>query len=127
MKGNGFRYLFLITFSLHIIAGCSVNPSNDAIESAIYRYYSNLGDHVVDMKIGEILPQPMEKLKYMGTKGYTVKIDSITIELGEDTERAGPHNIGQQVTLTGGVITIREDPAKKGEWIIVNVSENIAL
>ena len=98
---------------LIFLAGCSVQPPASDIESAIRRYYDGLGHRVVKVVIGDISSQPIGDMKYMGTKGYTIAIESLKLEIGKDTVGQRMYVKGERVTFEDGIVTIREDPAQK--------------
>jgi hypothetical protein len=108
------------------ITACSVQPPKSDIESAIRRYYDGLGYRVIDVVIGDITSQPIRDMKYMGTKGYSVSVERLTLEIGKEVVGSKPYTPGERVVFEKGVITIREDPAVKGRWLIVSVSSNLS-
>jgi hypothetical protein len=113
-------------FMAVFIVACSVQPPRSDIESAIRRYYDAQGHRVIDVVIGDISSQPVSDMKYMGTKGYSVSVERLTLEIGKEITGSKPYTPGERVVFEKGFIAIREDPAEKGRWLIVSVSSNLA-
>ena len=117
------RPIFLLTFILiFLFSACSLPPSKDAVKDVIIKYFELRKYRIAYIDIGDIKPMPMSEQRYMGTKGYLVEIESITLEAAENIGLPVQNKKGEKLTFSNATITIREKNDKKGEWIISNIS-----
>lgn len=114
------------TVVLALILSCAPPPSKSDVSEAIIRYFESQGYDVEELVISDISSQPISELKYMGTKGYHVPISRVTLVGGRRSTNTGAHRSGERLTLTEGVVIIREDLSRKGKWIVSSVSSNLA-
>lgn len=108
-----------------LLAGCAVQPSESTVKDVIRNYFEAKEYRVIALEIGEMKAVPLSEKKYMGTEGYRVDVQLLTLEVIEDMGAPNYYKSGQQFTFQNGSISIKEDPAKKGRWILNKISGNL--
>lgn len=107
---------------LLLMSGCAPPPSKGEIEEVIVKYFEIKQFKVAELSIGTIDPIPAGKLHYMGTPGYTVNVNTLILEIPEDTGAPGNYRKGQRVSFKNIQITIRQSTGQNKKWLIVNIS-----
>jgi hypothetical protein len=98
------------------------SSSKDTVKDVITKYFQVTKFNVIHIDILDIKPLPLGEQRYMGTKGYLVKIKSITLEASEDIGLPAQYKKGEKLTFNSATIMIREKSDKKGNWIVSNIS-----
>lgn len=114
--------LSLSVILFFLLSGCTMPPSKNAAKEVITKYFEAKRYKVVEIEIGNIKPIPINEQRYMGTKGYLIDVEAITLEANEDIGSPVIYKKGEKLTFNNGRITIREKSDKKGDWIISNIS-----
>ncbi len=117
---------FLVIFVGLGLASCTVAPSEHDIREIIDQYYSGRNFKVVKLALGEVRSQPMGDKTYMGTSGFIINVRSLTLQAAEDSKKPLGYKKGDLLVLKNGTVTIREDPAKKGAYLLVSISSSLA-
>jgi hypothetical protein len=110
----------IIVFLISILAGCSSAPSESTVEEAITSYFERGNYKVVDLKIGKIEGLPLSEKTYMGTPGYIVDIESITLEPQED--KGADIRKGERLTFINARVRITQDREVKSLWRVTVIS-----
>jgi len=116
----------IAVFVCNLIIACTPSPSKSDISEAIRRYFESQGYGIEELVISDISSQPISELKYMGTKGYHVGIQRLTLVIEKKSGDVRTFRKGDRVTLHDGVIIVREDPSRRGKWIVSSISSNLA-
>lgn len=95
------------------------------MERLLAAYFTSHHFHLVAVKIDTISSQPIGQVKYMGTKGYHVAIRHIILEVRKDTSGRRQYLRGERITLREGTVIIREDPSRKGKWLVSSISSSL--
>jgi hypothetical protein len=112
--------MFLAAFIA--VAGCTVSPSEGVVRDVVIRYFEARHYRVITLDIGRIEAISIGEKTYMGTRGYTVEVKSITLETAGDSVVPSRSGGGRRLTFKEASIRMREDPGRQGGWIIVNVT-----
>jgi hypothetical protein len=112
--------LLLGTFVLP--AACTPVPTRQEASDMIAKYFDGRGYTVRRIEISEITPTPLGEKTYMGTKGYTVGISSITLVSKEDVGPPWNYKKDEQITFRGATMRIREKTAEERGWDVEVVS-----
>jgi hypothetical protein len=108
--------------SLIVLTMCAVIPSEGVVNDVIIRYFEAKNYRVVELHIGNIESVSLSEKTYMGTRGYTIEVQSITLETAGGSEALLKNDKEQRITFKKASIRMREDPGQKGGWIIINIS-----
>jgi len=95
------------------------------VSRTIIHYYESRGFSVEVLKISDISSQPLSERKYMGAKGYHVHVSNVTLVFQKAGMGGGKQKKGDRVTLTDGLIVVREDMSEKGGWIVSSISSSL--
>ncbi|MEJ2313687.1 MAG: hypothetical protein P8Y85_02695 [Nitrospirota bacterium] len=90
------------------------------MEEAITSYFERGNYKVVDLKIGKIEGLPLSEKTYMGTPGYIVDIESITLEPQED--KGADIRKGERLTFINARVRITQDREVKSLWRVTVIS-----
>ena len=116
------KWLLLILFfssASVFFASCSTSPSEETVSAVIRDYFGGRGYKVADLQISGISPVPLSQKTYMGTEGHIVSIRHLTLEVLQDNKDL---NKGERLEFADASLRIREKVAKKGQWVIANIS-----
>jgi len=114
-------FLLLVLF-VFLEAGCTTTPTTGTVTSAIINYFEEKNYRVIELDISDIQPVPLREKIYMGTEGYIVGVQSITLEVLENIGEPWSYRKGQRLTFRNGAIQIKEQRGRKGTWVISNIS-----
>ena len=114
-----FSFFFLAGITGIFLSACSVAPSQETVTAVIRSYFEERHYKVVELRLGDMSPVPLNEKTYMGTQGHVIDIREITLEVLADNRE---YRKGEKLTFTQASIRIREKVDKKGEWIIANIS-----
>lgn len=117
--------LLLLVATFSGLVSCSVAPSEHDIREIMEQYYEQKNLKVVKLALGEVRSQPMGDRTYMGTSAFIVHVRSLTLLVIEDGKSPFDRQKGDSLTLKNGTVTIREDPVKKGRYVLVSISSSI--
>jgi hypothetical protein len=112
----------LLSITLLCLAGCSAAPDKSEIEEVIIKHFEAKGYRVIHLKIGDINPVPISKKTYMGTPGYMIDVQSLTLQLGNTKENIGNNRKGEKVTFSNAHILIQQHSGTDKRWIIADIS-----
>ncbi|RPI36450.1 MAG: hypothetical protein EHM54_05725 [Nitrospiraceae bacterium] len=112
--------LTILILLITVLGGCSVAPSEHAVAGAITDYFKSRHYKVVNLKIEKIEGLPLSEKTYMGTPGYVVDIDSITIE--PQTDKDVGIEKSKQLTFSNARVRITQDKANKNVWRVTIIS-----
>jgi hypothetical protein len=122
----GREILALLLMLVPLQGGCAARPSSLELKDLIVEHFERQGYRVIRIDFGDIEKIPIQKMTYMGTKGYAVDVRLLVLEASAD---AGPPKFskkGQHLTLRDGKITVRENPGGRKRWTITYISSNLA-
>ena len=95
------QMLFIVVFGIIILAvACSVPPPESTIKDLINRHFEKQQYRVVEIVMGEISSQPIGEVKYMGTKGYHIAIERLTLERRDDKAGQKQFAEGERMTFS---------------------------
>lgn len=129
MRGNSFngygKFAPILALAVVLqLLSCRPVPSKSVVADTITRYFESRGYVVEEMVVSGISSLPISQLKYMGTKGYTVRVEQMTLVFPKEMEGQKSYRKGERVTLKGTVV-VREDPSNKGTWLVSFVSPDL--
>jgi hypothetical protein len=110
----------LFAVSLFLLSGCAVNPDHGAVKDSIARYFQERKYKVVSIEIGEVTSTPLRSKVYMGTEGYIVEVNSITLEVTEDSGPPAYYKRGERLTFRNAAVQIRAGDG--GRWTVSHIS-----
>lgn len=108
--------------ALMVLTECAVIPSEGVVKEVITRHFEAKNYRVVELHIGNIESASLSEKTYMGTRGYTVEVKSITLETAGGSGTPLTSGKVQRFTFKKASIRMREDPGQQGGWIIINIS-----
>ena len=112
-------FLIVFIFVSISLSSCSTAPSEEAVKAVIRDHFEGRGYKVVDLQISGISSVPLSQKTYMGTEGHLVSVRRITLEvLGSTVD----YKKGERLIFTDASIRIREKVARKGKWVVANIS-----
>jgi hypothetical protein len=118
----GERILFyLVLTGILLSFGCHLSPPENEIRSQIIKYFETRHYKVIDIDIGAIESIPQREKVYMGTEGYVVRINSITLEAEKNNPQL-QYKEGQRLIYKNGSIRIKKNTGQLQEWIITDVA-----
>ena len=129
LKKEGARLcpsLIVLAATAAVLVSCSVAPSEHDIREIIEKYYNQRNLKVVKLALGEVRSQPIGDRTYMGTPQFTVHVRTLTLQATEDSKNPSGRKKGDFLDLKDGVVTIKENPARKGIYLLVSISSSIA-
>jgi hypothetical protein len=116
-------YSLMVIFLISAVAGCSAPPSEDTVAKAIADYFERGNYSVIDLKIGKIEGVPLSEKRYMGTPGYVVHIDSITLAPQADENiEIGKGEEGTRLTFSDARVRVARDMKDKNLWHVTIIS-----
>lgn len=92
--------------SILLSFGCHPSPPENKIRGQIIKYFEMRHYKVIDIDIGAIESTPQREKAYMGTKGYVVRINSITLEAKNSNPQL-QYKEGQKLVYKNGSIRIK--------------------
>jgi len=122
MKRSSLLSLVLLFSAIPFVSGCNPPPPEKILKETITMYFEENHYRVVEMSMGEISSISMGQKRYMGTEGYIVPINSITLEATKDKGEPVRVRKGDRLTFSNGMIKVREKAGERGTWIVVNIS-----
>jgi hypothetical protein len=121
--GSNLKLLYFLHIAIILLLpGCKPPPSEQALKDLIAKHFETEKYHMLGIKLGDIKSVPLGEKTYMGTPGYQVDIESITLEIRQDIGKPILYRAGQKITFTNARIRIRERPGQAGTWILSNIS-----
>jgi hypothetical protein len=115
---------FVLT-SIFLLPGCSFSPPKNEIKNQIIKFFETRNYNVVDMDIGVIESIPQDEKTYMGTEGYVVRIQSITLEATSRNPQFKDAK-GRRFIFRNGSIRIKKSTDQLQKWIITDI-DNIPV
>ncbi|MGD2080286.1 MAG: hypothetical protein PVJ36_04045 [Nitrospirota bacterium] len=116
-------YLLMGILLINTMAGCSAPPSENTVAEAIADYFERGNYRVIDLKIGKIEGVPLSEKRYMGTPGYVVHIDSITLAPRADEDiDIGKGREGARLTFSDALVRVTRDMKDKDLWRVTIIS-----
>lgn len=135
MQGNGYKekakkiitvkinllvMIFIGLFAL--VSGCKAAPQESTIRDLITKHFESGHYKVVQLDIAGISQIALADKGYMGTEGYLVHINAITLEVSENKGVPVTMKKGQRITFKNCTINIKERIDRKGVWVISDIS-----
>lgn len=117
LKGN---IALALVFCICVTVACSVAPDSVVVEDVIRRHFEARQYRVVELRIDRVISIPLSEKTYMGTPGYTVEVQSITLEAAADNLPGFPK--GEKRTFSGATVMIREKSGERGVWTLSRIS-----